>query len=135
MTDQRELFESAVISRLKESGFLEIEIRTESLTRCGDGYQDEVINAGWHYWNTALAATPAPSSHVAGIITPQEIRQTAAWECIEEELRDELRRAADALEASEKEAGRLRKLVERRDEFIIGKSLWDDFKGANHEAE
>ncbi|MCZ7502992.1 hypothetical protein O8C52_25980 [Agrobacterium rhizogenes] len=50
------MYEAAVIERLKESGFLEIEIRTESLMRCGDGYQDEVINAGWHYWNAALSA-------------------------------------------------------------------------------
>lgn len=53
---QRDLYETAVIERLKESGFLEIEIRTESLSRCGEGYQDEVINAGWHYWNAALSA-------------------------------------------------------------------------------
>ena len=54
MTDQRALFEAAVVDRLKESGFLEIEVRTECLARCGDGYQDEVINAGWHYWQAAL---------------------------------------------------------------------------------
>lgn len=54
MIDQRVLFEAAVVDRLKESGFLEIEIRTECLARCDDGYQDEVINAGWHYWQTAL---------------------------------------------------------------------------------
>jgi hypothetical protein len=58
---QRSLFESAVIERLKESGFLEIEIRVECLVRCDDGYQDEVINAGWHYWNAAIAAQPTPS--------------------------------------------------------------------------
>ncbi|CUX14248.1 hypothetical protein AGR13a_Cc170307 [Agrobacterium genomosp. 13 str. CFBP 6927] len=40
---------------MKESGFLEVEIRVECLARCNDGYQDEVINAGWHYWNAALA--------------------------------------------------------------------------------
>lgn len=55
---QRELFEAAVIDRMKESGFLEIEIRTECLVRLEDGYQDEVINAGWHYWQTALSAQP-----------------------------------------------------------------------------
>lgn len=54
MADQRTLFEAAVVARLKGSGFLEAEIRTESLVRCGDGYQDEVINAGWHYWQAAL---------------------------------------------------------------------------------
>ncbi|OCJ67630.1 hypothetical protein A6U97_02595 [Agrobacterium tumefaciens] len=53
---QRDLFETAVIERMKESGFLEVEIRVECLARCDDGYQDEVINAGWHYWNAALAA-------------------------------------------------------------------------------
>lgn len=53
---QRDLFEAAVIERMKESGFLEVEIRVECLARCDDGYQDEVINAGWHYWNAALAA-------------------------------------------------------------------------------
>ncbi|SOD00249.1 hypothetical protein SAMN05216358_5353 [Rhizobium sp. AN5] len=63
---QRDLYETAVIERLKESGFLEIEIRTESLMRCGDGYQDEIINAGWHYWNAALsAAEPQPVPSVA----------------------------------------------------------------------
>jgi hypothetical protein len=51
---QRDKFESAVVKRLQESGFLEIEIRTECLARVGQGYQDEVINAGWHYWNEAL---------------------------------------------------------------------------------
>lgn len=53
---QRDLYESAVIERMKESGFLEVEIRVECLARCDDGYQDEVINAGWHYWNAALTA-------------------------------------------------------------------------------
>ncbi|WP_150131651.1 hypothetical protein [Rhizobium leguminosarum] len=56
VSDQRTLFESAVVDRLKESGFLEIEIRTECLVRCDGGYQDEVINAGWHYWNASLAS-------------------------------------------------------------------------------
>lgn len=51
---QRDKFESAVVKRLQESGFLEVEIRTECLARVGQGYQDEVINAGWHYWNEAL---------------------------------------------------------------------------------
>lgn len=51
---QRDKFEAAVVKRLQESGFLEVEIRTECLARVGQGYQDEVINAGWHYWNEAL---------------------------------------------------------------------------------
>ncbi|MGZ2484353.1 hypothetical protein ACVITL_002876 [Rhizobium pisi] len=62
--DQRALFEAAVVDRMKESGFLEIEIRTECLVRCDDGYQDEIINAGWHYWNAAVATTE-PSKPVA----------------------------------------------------------------------
>lgn len=62
MTDQqRTLFETSVVERMKESGFLEIEIRTECLVRCGDDYQDEVVNSGWYYWRTATAlATPQP---------------------------------------------------------------------------
>ncbi|PRD42070.1 hypothetical protein C5748_18100 [Phyllobacterium phragmitis] len=63
MTDtienSRAAYETAVIERLKESGLLEIEIRVEGLVRCGDGYQDEVINAGWHYWQAGIAAALA----------------------------------------------------------------------------
>jgi hypothetical protein len=67
MTDHhREAFEAAVVERLKESGFLEVEIRVECLVRSDDGYQDEVINAGWHYWNAAIAAQPTPApTHTA----------------------------------------------------------------------
>lgn len=56
LTENREGFESAVIDRLKESGFLEVEIRTEALVRSGDGYHDELINSGWHYWCAGRAA-------------------------------------------------------------------------------
>lgn len=66
MTDQRKLFETAVVDRLKESGFLEVEIRVECLARCDDGYQDEVINAGWHYWNAAIAAQAPPQTREVG---------------------------------------------------------------------
>ncbi len=59
-TKEREKFEAAVIDRLKESGFSEVEIRVEGLVRCDDGYQDEVINGGWHYWNAAVAAQQRP---------------------------------------------------------------------------
>ncbi|NNU66585.1 hypothetical protein G9X67_15030 [Rhizobium sp. WYCCWR 11152] len=73
MSDQRALFESAVVDRMKESGFLEIEIRTECLVRCDDGYQDEMINAGWHYWNAALAVdTPAPQTQKSGQDSPHD---------------------------------------------------------------
>ncbi|WP_375165804.1 hypothetical protein [Rhizobium hidalgonense] len=64
-TDLRALFEAAVVARMKDSGFLEIEIRTECLVRCDDGYQDEVINAGWHYWNAALSGMAAASAGLA----------------------------------------------------------------------
>lgn len=75
MTDhQREKFEAAVVQRLKESGFLEVEIRTEALVRCDDGYQDEVINAGWHYWNAALvAAGQATAALVLPNMSDEEI--------------------------------------------------------------
>lgn len=53
---ERGEFELAVVNRMAESGFLEVEIRTEALVRCGDGYQDEVINAGWHYWQAGRRA-------------------------------------------------------------------------------
>lgn len=65
VTRNRELFEAAVVDRLKESGFLEVEIRIECLARCEDGYEDEVINAGWHYWNAAIAANPSPQNRAA----------------------------------------------------------------------
>ncbi len=56
----RPTFEAAVIERLKESGFLEVEIRVECFKpRVGDGYADEVINAGWHYWKAALSQPAA----------------------------------------------------------------------------
>ncbi|MDG9927448.1 MULTISPECIES: hypothetical protein [unclassified Pseudomonas] len=47
-------FELAVIERMKESGFLEVEIRVECLTRMDDGYLDSSIDAYWHFWNAAL---------------------------------------------------------------------------------
>lgn len=85
MIDQRELYEAAVVERLKESGFLEIEIRTECLVRSDDGYQDEVINAGWHYWNAAVAAqSPAPNCNDewekrAGELRSAESTGDALW--------------------------------------------------------
>jgi len=58
-------FEAAVVERLKESGFLEIEIRTECLVRVDDGYQDEVINAAWHYWQAAIVAVITEAKELA----------------------------------------------------------------------
>lgn len=46
----REQFEAAVIARMKESGFIEVEIRVECLSRSGDGYCDGSIDAYWHFW-------------------------------------------------------------------------------------
>lgn len=51
---RRERFEQAVIDRMKEGGFLEVEIRVECLVRQGDGYYDGSVDAYWHFWNAAL---------------------------------------------------------------------------------
>lgn len=52
----REQFEAAVIARMKESGYLEVEIRVECLGRSGDGYYDGSIDAYWHFWKESRAA-------------------------------------------------------------------------------
>ncbi|MBV5271165.1 MAG: hypothetical protein JZU55_16270 [Afipia sp.] len=70
--ETRTRFEAAVVERLKESGFLEIQIRTECLARVDDGYQDEVINAGWHYWQAAFAAVIAEAKEFAVYSSPIE---------------------------------------------------------------
>ena len=62
----RAQFEAAVIARIKESGFLEVEIRVECLARSGDGYYDGSIDAYWHFWKESRAAVvvdlpPAPA--------------------------------------------------------------------------
>lgn len=51
---RRERFEQAVIDRMKEGGFLEVEIRVECLVRQGEGYYDGSVDAYWHFWNAAL---------------------------------------------------------------------------------
>ena len=51
---RRAKFEQAVIDRMKESGYLEVEIRVECLQRHGDGYYDGSIDAYWHFWNAAM---------------------------------------------------------------------------------
>lgn len=52
--DQIELlrpgFEAAIIERFKESGFLEVEIRVECLTRCGDSYDEPQVAIAWWAW-------------------------------------------------------------------------------------
>ncbi|WP_247875595.1 MULTISPECIES: hypothetical protein [unclassified Brucella] len=77
LENSREAFERAVIERMKESGFLEIEIRVEALARCGDGYQDEVINAGWHYWKAGIAAASPTVVTIPDDATADEILKTA----------------------------------------------------------
>lgn len=52
----REKFEAAVIERMKESGFLEVEIRVECLGRHGEGYDDPSVDAYWHFWQAAAAS-------------------------------------------------------------------------------
>lgn len=52
-TKLRDGYEAAVIRRMKESGFLEVEIRVECLQRAGESYQDPIIAAGWHYWQAS----------------------------------------------------------------------------------
>ena len=49
----REQFEAAVVERMKESGYLEVEIRVECLQRHGDGYQDGSVDAYWHFWQVS----------------------------------------------------------------------------------
>lgn len=51
----REAFEAAVIARMKESGYLEVEIRVECLGRYGDGYYDGSVDAYWHFWKESRA--------------------------------------------------------------------------------
>lgn len=52
--EQRELlrpgFEAAIIERFKESGFLEVEIRVECLSRCGESYNDPQVAIAWWSW-------------------------------------------------------------------------------------
>lgn len=78
----REQFEAAVIKRMKESGFLEVEIRVECLGRSGDGYADGSVDAYWHFWQESRAAlvvelpelTPAHMHGSADVWTHEEVR-------------------------------------------------------------
>lgn len=68
----REEFEAAVIERFKESGFLEVEIRTEMLVRDGDDYYDSSVSTYWHFWKASRAAVvvelPAFTGYVDYIV-------------------------------------------------------------------
>ena len=63
----REQFEAAVIARMKESGFLAVEVRVEMLGRDGDDYTDPSVSTYWHYWQEARATLvverPTQSQH------------------------------------------------------------------------
>ncbi len=52
----REQFEAAVIARMKESGYLEVEIRVECLIQDGiGGYMDGSVDVWWHFWQASRA--------------------------------------------------------------------------------
>ena len=72
MTNQmREQFEAAVIKRMKEGGFLEVEIRVECLGRSGEGYDDPSVDTYWHYFKESRAVLvvelPKPCDKESGI--------------------------------------------------------------------
>ena len=57
MDKMREEFEAFVISRMKESGFLEVEVRVEILGVSSDGsYYDGTVEAWWDFWKASRAA-------------------------------------------------------------------------------
>lgn len=57
MEKMREEFEAFVISRMKESGFLEVEVRVEILGVSSDGsYYDGTVEAWWDFWKASRAA-------------------------------------------------------------------------------
>ena len=78
----REKFEAAVIARLKESGYLEVEIRTECLGRSGEGYADGSVDAYWDFWQAAIAsvefklppAFPGPASFGRDVMSAFSVR-------------------------------------------------------------
>ena len=57
MDKMREEFEAFVINRMKESGFLEVEVRVEMLGVSSDGsYFDGTVDAWWYFWQASRAA-------------------------------------------------------------------------------
>lgn len=69
--NRRPAFERVVINRITETGFSEVEIRTECLAKSNDGtYFDGSIQAYWEFWNAALnsltAHDPIPASTQRG---------------------------------------------------------------------
>lgn len=80
---ERETFETAVIKRMKESGFLEVEVRTECLVRSGDDYQDELINYGWWAWQAGRAALQEQPAMQADAGYDIEAAAQALAECMD----------------------------------------------------
>lgn len=57
MDKMREEFEAFVINRMKESGFLGVEVRVEMLGVSSDGsYFDGIVDAWWDFWKASRAA-------------------------------------------------------------------------------
>ena len=57
MERMREEFETFVTNRMKESGFLEVEVRVEMLGVSSDGsYFDGTVDAWWDFWKASRAA-------------------------------------------------------------------------------
>lgn len=57
MDKMREEFEAFVINRMKESGFLGVEVRVEMLGVSSDGsYFDVTVDAWWDFWQASRAA-------------------------------------------------------------------------------
>lgn len=79
---RRPAFEQAVIDRMKEGGFLEVEIRVECLARSGDGYYDGSVDAYWHFWNAALDGAPV-----------QQVSVPDGWKWVPVELTDKMHEA------------------------------------------
>ena len=57
MDKMREEFEAFVINRMKESGFLGVEVRVEMLGFSSDGsYYDGTVEAWWDFWKASRAS-------------------------------------------------------------------------------
>ncbi len=88
------------------------------------------------------AAPPAPSVAAKALDdhTMQKLREALRFSASRSVMSaaDETRilsaLSAQVQDVPRYEADRLRRMVERRDEFIISKGLWNDFKEVSHEA-
>jgi hypothetical protein len=91
---------------------------------------DEVAGAALDDAEETIAALQAQ-------IEALKEENTNLWTALDRQqsIIDVLTEAPAPVARAEGEETRLRRMVERRDEFIIGKGLWDQFKEACHEAE